>query len=97
MLVERLRETGLADRCWHVPARQVDSLLKPYPPPPEALQQSALAPSQAFSGLDHNHNIRACHCLVFGMRLTSLCTASDGLHAHRQQMRSCKERTLQSM
>ena len=27
MLVERLRETGLADRCWTVPARQVGHFL----------------------------------------------------------------------
>ena len=34
MLVERLKETGLSDRCWHVPARQVGSMLTSKSPPP---------------------------------------------------------------
>lgn len=34
VLVERLKETGLSERCWHVPARQVDSMLTPVSPPP---------------------------------------------------------------
>ena len=34
VLVERLKETGLADRCWHVPARQVTSMLIPQFHPP---------------------------------------------------------------